>query len=95
MILEIKRKHFLKSEGYISNTHCPLALATKEYFKTENISVGGFTFTNYDTNTTYSFNEDLWNESIVEPKIKEAEKCFKNKKKFNSVFLEIKYEWEN
>ena len=92
MILEIKREHFLKSEGYISNTHCPLALAVKEYFKTENISVGGFTFTNYDTKITYSFNEDLWNESIVEPKIKEAEKCFKNKKKFNSVFLEFEKE---
>lgn len=89
MILEIKRKHFLNSYGYISNTNCPLALAVKEYFKTENISVGGLSFTNYDTKITYSFNEDLWNESIVEPKIKEAEKCFKNKKKFNSVFLEF------
>ena len=89
MEIEIKRKHFLNSTGYISNNHCHLALAAKEYFKTKNISVGGFTFTNCDTKTTYSFNEDLWNESIVEPKIKEAEKCFKNKKKFNSVFLEI------
>ena len=37
MEIEIKRKHFLNSTGYISNNHCPLALAAKEYFKTKNI----------------------------------------------------------
>jgi len=31
--IEIKRKHFLNSEGYMSISKCPLALAVQEYFK--------------------------------------------------------------
>lgn len=89
MILEIKRKHFLNTYGYLSRTHCPLALASKEFFKTKNIEVSGSEIINEDSNVTYKFDTNLWCYSIVDSKIKEAEKCFKNKKKFNSVFLEI------
>ena len=87
MIIEIKRKHFLKSEGYMSIDKCPLALALQEHFKNDDITVGGFLFT-YN-NEDYVFNDELWEQTIVESKIEEAQKCLKNKKKFNSVFLEL------
>lgn len=90
MKIEIKRKHFLNSSGYLSNRNCPLALAAQELFKDKDITVGGFYFSNPKNNKThYKFDEDIWNDILVDAKIEEAQKCLKSKKKFNSVFLEL------
>ena len=88
--IEIKRKHFLNSGGYLSIRTCPLALVAQEHFKDENISVGGDYFSNGKTKEHYyKFDGSIWNELIVNTKIEEAQKCLKSKKKFNSVFLEL------
>lgn len=90
IIIEIKRKHFLNSSGYIFNSNCPLALAAKEYFKNENVSAGGITLTvKSDEIIDYRFDDDYWEKDFVESKIEEAQKCLKSKKKFNSVFLKL------
>lgn len=90
MTIEIKRKHFLNSNGYLSMRKCPLALAVQEYFKDNNISVGGDYFSNVKTKEhSYNFDNSIWNEFVVNSKIEEAQKCLKSKKKFNSVFLEL------
>lgn len=39
--VKIKAKHFRESTSYTSNKTCPLAIALKEQFKTDNISVRG------------------------------------------------------
>ena len=39
--VKIKAKHFREATSYTSNTSCPLAIALKEHFKTNNISVMG------------------------------------------------------
>ena len=87
--IEIKRKHFLNSEGYLSNYKCPLALAAQEYFKDKDITVGGFYFSSKNKENYLTFDEDIWNDILVDAKIEEAQKCLKSKKKFNSVFLKL------
>lgn len=87
--IEIKRKHFLNSGGYMSNSSCPLALAAKEYFNNESVQAGGITLTIKSNKIDYKFDYDYWERNFVEAKIKEAKKCLKNEKKFNNVFLEL------
>ena len=89
--IEIKRKHFLNSEGYMSISKCPLALATQEFFKDKNITVGGDCLNNqYDRKiNSYTFDDSFWKRTFIESKIEEAQKCLKSKKKFNNVFLEL------
>lgn len=38
--LEVKVKHFLESDGYLSNGNCPLARAAKEQFSVSEVCEG-------------------------------------------------------
>lgn len=38
--LEVKVKHFLESDGYLSNGNCPLARAAKEQFSVSEVYEG-------------------------------------------------------
>ena len=56
----VKARHYKTSEGYLSNTHCPLAQALKEQFKGKEIRVDGYNAYILDAGIVTRYNITHW-----------------------------------
>lgn len=75
--LQLKKKHFFIGQKYTSNTHCPLAMAAREYFGSQDVAVGAYRIDIKDKITekyenTAWIEEGYW-ETMFEEDVKRAQ----------------------
>jgi hypothetical protein len=54
--VKIKAKHFREATEYVSNTSCPLAIALRDHFNTDNVHAMGFGCGCYINDKKYDHN---------------------------------------